>query len=96
MFFVHYRENNQQIQYCGVNAHHKNAVVEQNIITVSECMCSMLIYIYLHWKNETDSSLWSMDVNYVIFIYNHLSNERDIATADLLTSTQITHHNLNI
>ena len=29
----HLREHNQQIQYCGVNAHYKNSVVERSIRT---------------------------------------------------------------
>ena len=47
-FFGHLREHNQKIQYCGVNAHHKNVVVEQSIRTVSEYACSILLHESLH------------------------------------------------
>ena len=56
-FVGHLREHNQKIQYCGVNAHHKNAVAERSIRTVSECARALLLHASLRWKSGIDSSL---------------------------------------
>ena len=93
-FVGHLREYTQKIQHCGVNAHHKNAVAKRSTRTVSECAQSMLLHAFLHWKNVIDNSLWSMDINDVTYIYNHLPNERGIYPAELLTGTQIPCHKL--
>ena len=88
-FVCHLREHNQKAQYCGFNAHYKNAVAGQSIITVSACACLMLLHVSLHWKCAGDSSLWSMAVYYATYVYNHLPNEFGVATADLFTVTHI-------
>jgi len=93
-FVDHIREHNQKIQYCGVNAHHKNAVAERSIRTVSECARALLLHSALHWKTGIDSSLWPLAVSYAAFIYNHLSNAQGIAPADLFTGVQIPRHKL--
>ena len=93
-FVGHIREHNQKISYCGVNAHHKNAVAERSIRTVSECARAMLLHAALHWKSGIDSSLWPMAVSYATYIYNHLPNANGIAPADLFTGTQIPRHKL--
>ena len=93
-FVGHLREHNQNTQYCGVNAHHKNAVAERSIRTVSECARSLLLHASLHWKSGIDGSLWKMAVNYATYIHNHIPNERGIAPVDLFTGTQIPRHKL--
>ena len=93
-FVSHIREHNQKIQYCGVNAHHKNAVAERSIRTVSECARALLLHAALHWKTGIDSSLWPMAVSYAAYLYNHLPNHRGIAPADLFTGVQIPRHKL--
>ena len=62
-FVAHIHEHNQKIQYCGVNVHHKNAVAERSIRTVSECARALLLHSALHWKTGIDSSLWSLAVS---------------------------------
>ena len=93
-FVGHLREHNQKIQYCGVNAHHKNAVAERSIRTVSECARALLLHASLRWKSGIDSSLWPMAVDYATYIHNHLPNDHGIAPADLFTGTQIPRHKL--
>ena len=93
-FVSHIREHNQKISYCGVNAHHKNAVAERSIRTVSECARALLLHAALHWKSGIDSSLWPLAVSYAAYTYNHLPNAQGIAPADLFTGVQIPRHKL--
>ena len=93
-FVSHIREHNQKIQYCGVNAHHKNAVAERSICTLSECARALLLHAALHWKSGIDSSLWPLAVSYAAYLYNHLPNAQGIAPADLFTRVQIPRHKL--
>ena len=37
-FVCHIRDHDQKVQFCGVNAHHQNAITERAIRTVSECI----------------------------------------------------------
>ena len=37
------REYIQNVQYCGVSAHHRNTVAEQSIRTVSKYACTLLL-----------------------------------------------------
>ena len=88
--FVGYlREHNKKIQYCGVNAHHKNTLAKRGIRAISQCDCLLLLHASLYWEIGIDSSLWPMAVNYTTHIHNHLPNERGIASSDLFTSTKI-------
>ena len=47
-FVAHIREHNQNISYCGVNAHHKNGASERSFRTVSECARALMLYGAYH------------------------------------------------
>ena len=93
-FVRHINEQNQKINYCGVNAHHQNAIAERNIRTVSETARAMLLHAAFHWKDAIDSSLWPMAVSYACYLHNHLPNSQGIAPADLFTGQQVPRHKL--
>ena len=93
-FVQHIHTHNQKLKYCGVNAHHQNAVAERSIRTVSECARALLLHASLHWKEGIDSSLWPMAVEYATYIYNNTPNQNGIAPADLFTGVQIPRHKL--
>ena len=93
-FVAEIRDRNQKINYCGVNAHHKNAVAERSIRTVSECARALLLHASLRWKSGIDSSLWPMAVHYAVYLYNHMPNANGIAPADLFTGVQVERHKL--
>ena len=48
-FVAHVRERNQRVSYCGVNAHHQNAIAERSICIVSEMARSMMLNSSLSW-----------------------------------------------
>ena len=56
-FVRHIHNQNQKINYCGVNAHHQNAIAERNIRTISESARSMILHAAFHWKDGVDSYL---------------------------------------
>ena len=93
-FVAEIRERNQKINYCGVNAHHKNAVAERSIRSISECARALLLHASLRWKSGIDSSLWPMAVHYAVHLYNHMPNAQGIAPADLFTGVQVERHKL--
>ena len=93
-FVAHVRERNQRISYCGVNAHHQNAIAERSIRTVSEMARSMMLHSSLRWKQGVDSSLWPMAVDYAVHIYNHLPGSNGQCPADLFTGALIPRHQL--
>ena len=93
-FVAHIRERNQKMSYCGVNAHHKNGVAERAVRTVSECARALLLHAACHWEHEVTSDLWPMAVDYAVYIYNRLPNEKGIAPIDLFTGMTAPRHKL--
>ena len=93
-FERHIRESNQQIKYCGVNAHHQNGIAERSIRTVSEKARAMLLHAAIHWKDGVSSNLWPMAVQYAAYQYNHLPNSTGHAPADLFTGSTFPRHKL--
>ena len=88
-FVSHIWEHNQKLSYCGVNAHHKNAVAEWAIRTVSQSACALLLHAALNWKLGIGSSLWPLAVTYTAYLFNHLPNSKGIELADLFTGQQV-------
>jgi hypothetical protein len=89
-----YQEHNQKLKFCGVNAHHQNAVAERSIHTVSECARAILLHASMHWKDSISSSLWPMAVEYATYIYNYLPQANGVCPADLFMGTTIPRHKL--
>ena len=93
-FVSHIREHNQKLSYYGVNAHHKNEAAEQAIRTVSKCARALMLYAACHWDCEVTSDLWPMAVDYTVYLYNHLPNEKGIAPMNLFTGVTAPRHKL--
>ena len=93
-FVKHIHEQNQRINFCGVNAHHQNGIAERNIRTVSECARAMLLHASFHWKDGIDSSLWPMAVSYACYLHNNLPNKSGITPTELFTGEQVPRHKL--
>jgi hypothetical protein len=93
-FVEHIRAHNQQIHYCGVNAHHKNAIAERAIRTISELARSLILRASIHWRDGIDGALWPMAIDYATYIYITLPNNHGLCPADLFTGTTIPRHKL--
>ena len=46
-FVSHIQEQGRKLRFCGVNAHHKNAIAERAIRTVSDCARALLLHSLL-------------------------------------------------
>ena len=94
MFVSHIQQHNQLLQFCGVNAHHKNGVAERSIRTVSDKGRVLLLHASMHWRDGIDSKLWPMAVTYAAYLHNHLPNSQGIAPIDIFTGVQSPRHHL--
>ena len=88
------RNRTQMIRYCGVNDHHKNSIAERSIRTVTEMSRAMILHASVHWKDQVEPTLWPMAVDYAVYLYNHLPNEKGIAPADIFSGTRTPRHKL--
>ena len=94
-FVKHLHEHNQKVQYCGVNAHHKNGIAERNIRTVSECARALLLHAALHWKDgPVNSSYWPFAVRHACYIFNHCPYASGTCPADKFLGSTVPRHKL--
>ena len=93
-FVSHIREHNQKVNYCGVNAHHQNAVAERNIRTVSESARSMLLHASTCWKDGLSADLWPLAVSYACHLHNTLPTSNGTCPFDLFTGVTVPRHKL--
>ena len=80
-FVSHTREHIQILNYCGINAHHKNGAAGRAIRTFSECTH---VPSYSSTLGVT-IKLCSASVEFDMYLYNHLPNEKNTSPADLFT-----------
>jgi Reverse transcriptase (RNA-dependent DNA polymerase) len=93
-FVRHIQNHNQQIHYCGANAHHKNGVAERAVKSISNMARAMLLHASSHWKDNVDASLWPMAVKYAVHLFNNLPNEQNLCPADIFMGVTIPRHRL--
>ena len=74
-FVQHINEHQQQLRFCGTNAHHQNVVAERAIQSVSNIARAVLLYALVHWKDGEAADLWPMAVNYETFMLQSYPNE---------------------
>ena len=92
-FVRHLQEHNQKVHYCGVNAHHKNAVAERSIRTVSECARALLLHSALRWKDgPINSDLWPFAVEHACYLYNRCPDSSNSCPADRFLGTVLPRH----
>ena len=48
----------------------------------------------VHWENGLISEMWPMAVDYAVYLYNHLPNEKGIALANFFTGVTSPRHKL--
>jgi hypothetical protein len=87
-------ETQQRLRFCGTNDHHQNGVAERAIQTVSNLSRAMILHASVHWKDGVDTSLWPMDVQYAVHVYNHTPGDNAICPADIYTGGTVPRHRL--
>ena len=71
----------QDITFCGVNAHHQNGVAERHIRTIVEKGRTNFIHAATKWPHALDTELWSYAINYSVYQWNNTPRD----DLDLLT-----------
>ena len=62
---------NQQLDFCGVDAHHQNGVAERAIRTIIESARTMLLHAITKWPSKVTFDLWIFAIRQAITIYNN-------------------------
>ena len=89
------RAAGQKLTFCGVGAHHQNAIAEAKIKEVSYGARTILLHAKRKWSTVIDTVLWPFAVQCVVERHNRLSLntdglsplERFSRTADDITPT---------
>ena len=67
----------QQITFCGVGAHHQNAIAEAKIKQISYGARTILLHAKRKWPSVIDASLWPFAVQCTVNRHNRLSLNED-------------------
>ena len=71
-FKDHCEHQKQKLSFCGVGAHHQNGIAEINIKTVCNLARANLIHLMLMWPEKCNVNLWTLAINYAVWIFNRL------------------------
>ena len=74
-FKDHCQHQKQKLSFCGVGAHHQNGIAEINIKTVCGLARANLIHLMLMWPERCNVNLWTLAINYAVWIFNRLPKE---------------------
>jgi hypothetical protein len=79
----------QELTFSGVGAHHQNGVAERSIRTVTQWARTMLLHSILHWSEVADLKLWPFALDQTIFIWNNMPHrDTRLAPIEVFTSTK--------
>ncbi len=63
-------QQNQQISFCGVNAHHQNGIAERYIRTITERARTMLLHAMISWPEIIKEDLWPYALRLAVDLHN--------------------------
>jgi hypothetical protein len=55
----------------------------------------MILHASIHWKDGVDASLWPMEVQYAVHVYNNTPGDNAICPADICTGGTVPRHRLH-
>ena len=61
----------QTIDFCGVNAHHQNGVVERMIQTLTYRARSLLLHAMFHWAEVVTAEFWPFPLRLIVDTHNN-------------------------
>ena len=61
----------QTIDFCGVNAHHQNGVVERMIQTLTYRARALLLHAMFHWPDMVTAEFWPFPLRLVVDTHNN-------------------------
>jgi hypothetical protein len=84
------RSKDQELSLSGTGAHHQNGVAERTIKTVVSWARAMLLHMVIHWPDQADLSVWPFALEYSVYIWNHLPNQRTgSCPEEIFTSSKV-------
>jgi len=71
-FMENLATSNQSISFCGVGAHHQNAIAERAIKELTLSARTLLIHAQRHWPEYISTMLWPFALKAAAYQINHL------------------------
>lgn len=70
-FVQHVKKCDQDISFCGVNAHHQNGIAERYIRTIVERGRTNFIHAATKWPSKLPDELWTFAMNHAVHQWNN-------------------------
>jgi len=81
----HVKINQQNITYCGVNAHEQNGIAERGIRTLCDRVRTMLIHAMEHWPDVVTLDLWPFALHMATDIHNATPGPSGLSPEEIFT-----------
>jgi hypothetical protein len=78
----------QQKDYCGVNAHHQNGIVERQIWTIVDRSRMMLLHAIHKWPDVIHVYLWPFALKLAVDLHNHTPGPTGLSPAEIFTGVK--------
>ena len=69
-FIAHCNQQQQQLTYCGINAHFQNGIAERAICDIMEVGRKQLLHAMARWPTAVNLALWPYAMCYAGDLYN--------------------------
>ena len=67
----------QNIEFCGVRAHHQNGISERVMRTIIESAKKNILYSRRMWPEAMSQAFWSFALSHTTCIHNHLHHDSE-------------------
>ena len=89
-FMSDIKKCNQEIEFCGVGAHHQNGVAERAIRTVTTSARTMMLHAAIHWPSEISTELWPFAMEYAVYLWNRMPGRiSKVTPLEIMTGTKL-------
>jgi hypothetical protein len=79
----------QELTFSGVGAHHQTGVAERSIRTITQWARAMLLHSILRWPEVADLKLWPFALDHAILLWNNMPHrDTRLAPIEVFTSTK--------
>jgi hypothetical protein len=69
------KNQDQELTFSGIGAHHQNGLAEIAIRTVTSWARAMLLHLVINWPEQTNLELWPFTMNQAVYLWNHMSSK---------------------
>ena len=86
----------QNLQFCGVGAHHQNGIAERGIRTVSTAARAIMLHALIHWPEHVSLDLWPFAIKYAVYLWNRLPRGKSgLSPSELYFDTKSVYQELH-